>query len=71
MEGYKNPDNKAAAENWRLLMTRNMETLHYCGCAEALEKFVKETGPYLNFPTSPNEVTNEFLSASLGATVTG
>ena len=44
MEGYKNPDNKAAAENWRLLMTRNMETLHYCGCAEALEKFVAETG---------------------------
>jgi hypothetical protein len=40
LDGYKDPSKAKSKDNWKLLMTRNMETLHNTGTLDALVKFI-------------------------------
>ena len=42
IDGYKDPELKKSKDNWREMMKRNMETVHYSGCLESLEKFISK-----------------------------
>ena len=42
IDGYKDPEQLKAKENWREMMKRNMETVHYSGCLEAFENFISK-----------------------------
>ncbi len=43
IEGYKDPELKKSKDNWREMMKRNMETVHYSGCLESFEKFIAQS----------------------------
>lgn len=40
LDGYKDPSKAKSKDNWKLLITRNMETLHHSGALDALEDFI-------------------------------
>tara|TARA_S200000501_G_scaffold95215_1_gene88569 strand:- start:263 stop:1012 length:750 start_codon:yes stop_codon:yes gene_type:complete len=42
IDGYKDPELKKSKDNWREMMKRNMETVHYSGCLESFEKFISK-----------------------------
>ena len=42
IDGYKDPGQEKSKSNWREMMKRNMETVHYSGCLEAFERFISE-----------------------------
>ena len=48
--GYKDPEQAKSKENWREMMKRNMETLHYSGCIDSFERFISK----LNLSDSNN-----------------
>ena len=43
IDGYKDPELKKSKDNWREMMKRNMETVHYSGCLESFEKFIAQS----------------------------
>jgi len=42
IDGYKDPEQLKSKENWREMMKRNMETVHYSGCLESFENFISK-----------------------------
>ena len=50
IDGYKDPEQAKSKENWREMMKRNMETLHYSGCINSFERFISK----LNLSDSSN-----------------
>ena len=44
IEGYKDPEQEKSKSNWREMMKRNMETVHYSGSLEAFKKFISSKG---------------------------
>ena len=44
IEGYKDPEQEKSKANWREMMKRNMETVHYSGSLEAFMKFISSKG---------------------------
>ena len=44
IEGYKDPEQEKSKANWREMMKRNMETVHYSGSLEAFKKFISSKG---------------------------
>ena len=50
IDGYKDPEQAKSKENWREMMKRNMETLHYSGCIDSFERFISK----LNLSDSSN-----------------
>jgi hypothetical protein len=44
IEGYQDPEQEKSKANWREMMKRNMETVHYSGSLEAFKKFVSSKG---------------------------
>jgi hypothetical protein len=42
IDGYKDPEQHKSKENWREMMKRNMETVHYSGCLESFENFISK-----------------------------
>ena len=44
IDGYKDPEQLKSKENWREMMKRNMETVHYSGCLESFENFISKLG---------------------------
>ena len=42
IDGYKDHEQLKSKENWREMMKRNMETVHYSGCLESFENFISK-----------------------------
>ena len=42
IDGYKDPEQLKSKENWREMMKRNMETVHYSGCLKSFENFISK-----------------------------
>ena len=42
IDGYKDPEQEKSKQNWREMMKRNMETVHYSGCLDSFKKFIKK-----------------------------
>ncbi len=40
LDGYKDPAQQKAKDNWKEMITRNMQTIHYSGCLETFENFI-------------------------------
>ena len=40
LDGYKDPAQQKAKDNWKEMITRNMQTIHYSGCLETFEDFI-------------------------------
>ena len=51
LPGYQEPANKAAADNWEDLLRRNAETVHMCGCLEALSTLAASLSSALPSPS--------------------
>jgi len=43
IDGYRDPNQQQAKDNWEEMMKRNMETLHYSGCLQSFEAFIDRT----------------------------
>jgi len=44
IDGYKDPEQEKSKQNWREMMKRNMETVHYSGCLDSFENFISQQG---------------------------
>lgn len=44
IDGYKDPEQEKSKQNWREMMKRNMETVHYSGCLDSFENFISKQG---------------------------
>ena len=44
IDGYKDPEQEKSKQNWREMMKRNMETVHYSGCLNSFENFIAKKG---------------------------
>jgi len=44
IDGYKDPEQEKSKQNWREMMKRNMETIHYSGCLDSFENFISKQG---------------------------
>ena len=42
IDGYKDPEQEQSKANWREMMKRNMETVHYSGCLNEFENFINQ-----------------------------
>ena len=42
IDGYKDPEQEQSKANWREMMKRNMETVHYSGCLNEFESFINQ-----------------------------
>ena len=42
IDGYQDPEQEQSKANWREMMKRNMETVHYSGCLNEFENFIKQ-----------------------------
>ncbi len=42
IDGYKDPEQEESKANWREMMKRNMETVHYSGCLNEFENFINQ-----------------------------
>ena len=42
IDGYTDPEQLKSKENWREMMKRNMETVHYSGCLDSFENFISK-----------------------------
>ena len=42
IDGYKDPEQEKSKQNWREMMKRNMETVHYSGCLDSFKKFIEK-----------------------------
>jgi len=42
IDGYKDPEQEQSKANWKEMMKRNMETVHYSGCLNEFENFINQ-----------------------------
>ena len=42
IDGYKDPEQEQSKANWKEMMKRNMETVHYSGCLNEFKIFINQ-----------------------------